>query len=315
MSIFPTHPLVKDDLRSLLAFLLQSTSKSLPLSSSDLNIVKQWATIASLVNKQKLTVEGTIVATKDPYLETVVTDWLIHFHLSLSDWDLCRYFVYEFLPNNSAFTQDELLDSCITTFTKQSSDQLKKSVRLLLKTYLDPQSIAKHRFLEQKKKVYSTGNSDLSNPYMLGYLLAKIWERDFGSQPTVLVDQILFAEMGLTKVLGIHSDQLQQYLDILASHEIIEQRSVKPHLVGTKPPRKGDNEQTYQVYRCWETAAQMLKRAYENDVATPNRPLIQSLEPLLDDDDDTPDFSKFLEWASGLVRVNGGSNTIINLAS
>jgi len=311
----PESPLNKVDLRSLLADLAQSKTGELLLSDSDRYKTQEWAIVAGLIDQKGLTVEGTIVAKKDPYLETVVTDWLIHFRLSLSDWNLCRYFVYNFLPDHSTFTQDELLNSYITTFTKKSLDQLKTSVRLLLKTYLDPRSIAKHRFLEQKKKVYSTGNSDLSNPYTLGYLLAKIWERDFGSRTTVLVDQILFAEMGLAKVLGIHSEQLQQYLDILEKHEIIEQRSAKPHLIGTKPPRKVDNEQTYQVYRCWKTATELLERAYEHDVATPNRPLIQSLEPLLSDDDDTPDFSRFLEWTSGLVGVNGGSNTIINLAS
>ncbi|WP_088893786.1 DUF4007 family protein [Leptolyngbya ohadii] len=313
MSTFPTDPLLKDDLRSLLSSLLQGSPGLLSLSSS--NRVERWAIVANLINEKGLTPEGTIVATRDPYLETVVTDWFIHFHLSVSDWSMWRYFIYEFLPNHQSFTQNALLEELILTFAEESSNQLKKSVRLLLRTYLDPQSIAKNSFLKREHKLYSAGISNLSNPYTLGYLLAKLWKRDFGLQSSVLVDQILFAEMGLASVLGIHRKQLRQYLDILENHGIIEQRSATPHLVGTKPKRKEGGEQTYQVYRCWETAIELLESAYDHDVATPNRPLIQSLEPLLSGDDDTPDFSKLLEWVSGLVGLDGGSNTMISLAS
>jgi ABC-type antimicrobial peptide transport system ATPase subunit len=58
-----------------------------------------------------------------------------------------------------------------------------------------------------------------------------------------------------------------------------------------------------------------LEKAYESDIATPNRPLIQSLGAILDDDDDVPDFSQFLEWASRLTALDGGSNTIVKLVS
>jgi hypothetical protein len=90
---------------------------------------------------------------------------------------------------------------------------------------------------------------------------------------------------------------------------------VKPHLAGTKPQIKEDNEFSYQVYRCWEMATEILEKAYENDITTPNRPLTQSLEAILDNEEDVPDFSQFLEWASGLVSLEGGSNTIVRLAS
>ena len=165
--------------------------------------------------------EGKLVATKDPYLETTVTDWLIHFHLSLGDRSLWHYFVYEFLPKHSLFTQEELLDSCIEVFSTESPDQLKKSLRLILKTYTEPQAIAKNKFLMQNKKHYSIRDSDLSNPYAVGYLLAKIWERDFKLQSAMLIDEIVNAEMGLANVLGINREHLRQKLDILAKYGII----------------------------------------------------------------------------------------------
>jgi len=312
--VLPTSSLRKNDLRSLLAHLAQPNAGELSLSGATLRKTQSWAIAANLLGDRGLTDEGKLVATKDPYLETTVTDWLIHFYLSLNERSLWHYFVYEFLPNHSSFTQEELVNSCVSVFPTESPDKLKKSVRLTLRTYTESEAIAKSKLLIQDKKQYSTGYSDLSNPYTTGYLLAKIWERDFKSQSTVLVDQILDAEIGLSRILGINKEQLRQQLDILAIHEIIEQRSAKPYLAGTKTPIKEDNQLSYQVLRCWEDPLELLEKAYDNDIATPNRPLTQSLVGILDDED-FPAFSQLLEWASGFMTIDGGSNTIVKLAS
>jgi hypothetical protein len=315
MFTLPTHSFRKDHLRSLLEDMVQPNSSAVSLSPAALRIAKQWAIATNLIDKQGLTTEGRLVAMKDPYLEATVTDWLIHFHLSLSEHSLWNYFIYKFLPGHPSFREDELLSSCIRKFTVESPDKLKKSIRLILKTYTEQQAIANNKFLSQEKKRYSSGNPDLLNPYTIGYLLAKFWEREFRSQSVILIDQIVDAKMGLTSVLGITKEQLRQQLDILEKYEIIEQRSAKPHLAGTKPQVKEDSEVSYQVHRCWKTATEVLEKAYENDIATPNKPLIQSLEAILDNDGDVPDFSQFLEWTSGLMSLDGGSNTIVSLAS
>lgn len=312
MSTNPPHtPLKKAALRHLLA--PSPTAK--PPSAAALRNARQWARAAKLLDEQGLTTEGKLVATKDPYLEATVTDWLIHFHLSSGDRSLWQSFVFEFLPEHSEFTQDELLNYFTNIFSSESSDSLRKVTQSILKTYTDSEAIAKSQFLTHTQKNYSIGNPDLSNPYTTGYLLAKIWERDFKARSAVLVDDILNAEMGLASILGIQKDQLRQQLDVLARYDVIEQRSAKPHLSDTKPPIKEEGESSYQVYRCWETPDELLEKAYENDRATPNQPLIQSLSSILDDDEDAPDFSSFLEWATGFISLDGGSNTITRLAS
>lgn len=307
----PLAPLHKEALR----YLLTSSPTAQPPSAAALRNARKWAIAANLLDDQGLTAEGKLVATKDPYLEATVTDWLIHFHLSSGDRSLWQLFVFEFLPQHSEFTQDELLNYFANVSSMESTDALHKVTRSILKTYTDSAAIANSQFLTCGRKAYSIGNPDLSNPYTTGYLLAKIWERDFKARSTVLVDDILNAEMGLARLLGIQKDQLRQQLDTLAKHGVIEQRSAKPHLADTKPPIKEDGELSYQVFRCWETPHELLERAYENDKATPNRPLIQSLSSISDDDEDMPDFSSFLKWAAGFISLDGGSNTITRLAS
>jgi hypothetical protein len=323
MPIVPTRPLKKADLRLLLLAIaeaplgvsLDSLAGQTGLTPAAFRNATQWAQATQLLDERGLTPEGKLVITKDPYLEATVTDWLMHFHLSLGDRSLWRYFVYEFLSEHSSFTQDEFLNHCIEVFTIESPDQLKKSVQLILKTYMEPQAIAKNKFLTQENNRYIVGNPDLSNFYVTGYLLAKSWERHFKSQSIVLIDQIISIEMGLLNTLGINQEKLRQQLNILANREIIQRRSTKLHLVDSKPQVREDDESSSQVYRCWETATELLEKAYENDIATPNRPLIQSLGNVLDDDNDSPDFSQFLEWASGLLALEGGSNTMIKLVS
>jgi Protein of unknown function (DUF4007) len=310
----PTNSLRKDDLRYILTEYLPPRSNK--PNSSALRTAKQWAIAANLISDRGLTNEGRLVSTKDPYLEATVTDWLIHFHLSLGKQSLWKYFVYEFLPHHSTFTQDELLNCCTEILNTESQDRLLKKVRLLLKTYTDSQAISKGKFITKENKLYSVGNPDLSNHYMTGYLLAKIWERDFQSESAVLVDRIIDTNIGLAGVLGIDKEQLRPQLDILAKNEIIEQRSLEPHLVGKKPLMKDDDKLSYLVYRCWKTPLELLEKAYENDIATPNRPLIQSLAGILDDgDENVPDFSQFLEWAARLTVLDGGMNTFIRSVS
>lgn len=246
---FPTHPLRKADLQLLLGQMLQGAAAL----SADLRAARQWAMAANLLDEQGLTAEGRLVATKDPYLEATVTDWLIHFNLSSNECSIWNHFVYEFLPIHSSFTKAELTSSVIEAFTLEPPEKLQESVRILLKSYTDSQSISKHKFLTQKKNVYSVGNSDTANSYTTAYLLAKIWEREFGSRSALLISQIVDAKLSLSGALGVNREQVKEQIDILSQHEIVERRAVKLRIAGTKP----DKNSAYQVYRCWQAPIEL----------------------------------------------------------
>ncbi|NJK34780.1 MAG: hypothetical protein HC919_07385 [Oscillatoriales cyanobacterium SM2_2_1] len=98
----------------------------------------------------------------------------------------------------------------------------------------------------------------------------------------------------MTSILGIESESLRLCLDKLAELEIIEQRLVELYSVDKKPPIKLHADLDYQVFPCWESSLELLEKAYDNDVATPNRPLKLALDGYLDDVE-VPDFSQFLK--------------------
>jgi hypothetical protein len=304
--VFPKKPLNKDDLRLCLSAWAEQPKASIAvickhvgLSQQRVSNAQQWAILGNFFNAQGLTNIGKIVLEKDPYLEATVTDWVLHLYFSLNghglqpqpeifvDWGIWTYIIYDFLKENLTFTQESLTKTIAQNFPAYKAEEL---VRIFLKTYLQKDSISNCSFLTQNDKIYGTGNANLKNVYLVGYLLSTIWQRDFGSQESVLVNDIVGSPMGLLSVLGISENQLREQLDRLAELEIIEQRSAKPRSIRQKADRRQKNEDFYLVVRCWEDPLDLLVKAYDQDPAVPNSPLIQVLEGTFEDDEDDVPF-------------------------
>jgi hypothetical protein len=193
--------------------------------------------------------------------------------------------------------------------------KIRENFQLILKTYTENQAIAKNKFLARQKQTYSSSQPDLSNIYIVGYLVAKACERAFKSRLAALVDELLAEVPSLVNILGINQDQIRQQLDVLAKQKIIEKRSSRPYTVGSSTSRKEDMELNYQMIRLWNAPIDLLEQAYDNDAAIPNQPLIKSLVSVMDDNDNFPDFSQILEWASELWVIEGGSSAAVRMVS
>ncbi len=311
-------PLNKADLRQCLAIWAElpeatvgTVANQTGLSRQRVSSARQWAILSNLLNLQGLTDIGQLALEKDPYFEATVTAWVIHFFSSLngnglqpkpekpSNWGFPTFVIYDFLSSKSFFTQEELVQSALQLL---EDNGLEADVKVWLKTYIQKDGIKNCQFLTHSGNSYTAGNPNLQNSYTVSYLLANIWQRDFGGQHLLLVNDLIDSQMGLSEVLGIQEPQLREQLDRLAELEVIEQRSAKPHKMGTQPERRQPQETSYIVVRCWESPLELLAKAYEQDPAIPNRPLIQSLEGIFDDDDDgeLPFLSSVQTWLSNL---------------
>lgn len=224
--------------------------------------MRSWAVRAGLITNKRLSRVGEIVWRLDPQLDTNVTNWLMHFYLSfgdkglkqppdnLADWGGWSYFVYTFLPQYSTFTIDALIQHSASIFEEEISNNLTKNFKIMLRAYTEPDALASCKFIQAlEEDKFIAGNANIPNPYTLGYLLAKLWERDFGDTTSVLTDDILQQRMGLAPVLGIDSESLQKHLDALEAFAIIEQRrTVSPA----------------QIIRRWDNPLSLLEKAYAN---------------------------------------------------
>lgn len=280
LSFSGTFALKKEDLLKILRAAaeeqgLESSTKGLSKEESDKELsqrtglgvpklrMRGWARRSGLIAGDFLSPEGKLILEKDPYLESPLTNWLMHFYLSLgdkglqsppaipADWGGWTYFIYTFLPNYRAFTINDLVHTSALVFEQENIKKLAENLRkFVLKSYTEDQALANCKFLIQEDGQYIVGQSNLPNPYLVGYLLAKLWERDFQAAPSALTESVLNHPMGLATVLSISTAAAQEQLNALESQGIIEQRRAVP---------------PFQVIPRWDNPLTLLEKAYDSD--------------------------------------------------
>jgi len=244
---------LKDDLPSLMA----RTS----LGNAKVGRIKSWAIRCGLIQDNHLSPVGEIVWRLDPELESPITDWLMHFYLSFGDqgikqppaqadeWGGWCYFVYSFLPEHSRFTLEDLQYNCASVFD-ETSKAIGERIKYILKAYTQSQALSSCKFLTLDKDQYSAGDANLPNPYLVGYFLAQLWERDYPGVGSVLTESIFNQKMGLAQVLGIKTEALLLQLNMLEAYGIIEQRKAVP---------------PFQVIKRFSEPLMLLEKAYDSD--------------------------------------------------
>jgi len=245
---------------------LPNLMKRTGLGNKKVSPMKSWALRSGLTTKTGLTPEGQLVLERDPYLKSSITDWLMHFYLSLggkglqptpadpAEWGGWTWFIYRFLPNYFSFTVENLIYEARLVFPDEADSRLKENFGYVLGTYIKEQALASCQFLQlmggessKGKEKYIAGEAILPNPYLIGYFLAKLWERDYGQTTSIVTDDILHHPMGLTQVLGLEPATLQTQIDKLEIFGLLEQRR-------TVPP--------FQIIRRWDTPLILLEEAY-----------------------------------------------------
>lgn len=223
--------------------------------------IKAWSTRSGLVDREtgKLTSQGAIARKYDPYLQSPITDWLMHFYLSFSDkgletpppdhadWGGWTWFVYSFLPQRKNFTRQELESYAGSVFTKAPKN-IAKDLNILLRAYTEPHALFGCSFVQAiEKDKFAVGQANQPNDYLIAFLLSQLWERDFGDTNSIQTREILQQKLGLKEVLGINADSLQTILDRLEAKAIIEQnRAVSPA----------------ETVRRWHNPLDLLEKAY-----------------------------------------------------
>jgi Protein of unknown function (DUF4007) len=271
LSFHTTFALRKDELKRILTVAqeegglnasLDALMSRTSLGNKKVGPVKSWATRSGLIADGRLTPEGWIITEYDPLLTSPVTDWLMHFYLSLSgrglspapahgaDWGGWTYFVYNFVPERSAFSLGDLTFYGKEEFAEEKENNLNDNFKILLRAYTERDALSKIEFIKgNEADGFRCNAARLPNGYAIGYILARIWQRDFGTSSELTKD-VIAHPMGIAKVLGITPEQTQEHLDVLEALSIVEQRKTV-----------GD----FQVARRWSDPLDLLKKAYERD--------------------------------------------------
>lgn len=269
LSFHTTFALKKDDLLKILKAAseenglddsLENLMERTGLGNKKVGPMKSWAIRSGLVQDDKLSLEGALILEKDPYLESPLTDWFMHFYLSFgdnglttppdnpADWGGWTWFVYSFLPEHRSFTHDELVGYASTVFPEETTKKLTKNLKILLRAYTETYALSSNRYLYTEGDEYVSGQGWQPNEYLTGYFLAKIWERDYPGQTSVLTEAILSHKLSLAAALGISTDTLQERFNALEVLGIIEQRREVP---------------PFQILPRWDSPLELLEAAYD----------------------------------------------------
>jgi hypothetical protein len=228
-----------------------------------------WLTRSGLICDKQLTPEGFEVIKNDPYLESPVTDWLMHFNLSFGNLprihlflnsmpqSVCElggwsYFIFNFLPKNLRFSLDELVEESSHIFTKHPKKDIRKNFKMLLRAYTEPYALKScHVVSKIEENIYAKPDKVISNGYITAYILAKLWQRDFLHDEMVDSNHLLDKRFGFLELLG---NSVNLFWDNMEKLEEL-------NIVQFKFHAKTKNN---QIRRCWSHPTVLLKNAYQS---------------------------------------------------
>lgn len=158
-----------------------------------------------------------------------------------------HYFVHKFLPEKYEFTLDNLKQGLKNEFPDTKLSSINPGI--LLESYRNSEGMNSLNFIVSvEKDVYCKGIPNIPNPYIVGYILAKIWEREHPDNVTIPFSA-LNQPNHLLNTMNISENGILKYLDKLKSDGIIDlMRSVKP----------------FQIVKQWNNSSELLEKAYED---------------------------------------------------
>jgi hypothetical protein len=232
------------------------------LGNKKVSPIKSWTVRAGLVSHNHLTPEGVIIRDHDPLMTSPVTDWFMHFFLSFGDqglqpppeqpaeWGGWSYFVFTFLPEHPEFTLEDLVQASAPVFFKEEPRLLRENFRYVLRAYTEPHGLWACRFVQSLgENRFRSGDATLPGVELIGYFLAKLWQRDFGEKGCVSVLNLLNQPLGLAPILGIHQSDLPRFFTQLENAGLVRQEQQDGEVL---------------LYRCWEDPLFLLEKAYQN---------------------------------------------------
>ena len=193
---------------------------------------------------------GKIVFAYDRWLESAVTQWVMHYFLCRAESEalIWSFFVHVFLQNHAEFNGDLLSEELKSWFVGLSQRNLRENRRILLNCYTSENALSKvGLIIAVEKDEYARVDNKHINAFLAAYILAEIWETK-NADATMIDKSVLLKKGHLASTLGLNKENLQNCLDEINSIGAINQSSEAP---------------PFQVVRRWNDKFDLLRRAYE----------------------------------------------------
>ncbi len=207
------------------------------LGSIYVEAMPRYAYGAGLLDRgNHLTKFGSFICDHDPLLENIVTQWLIHYHLSAphgpgpSFWhDLV---VHRFLPGDE-FTHAQIsaqIQQFVASVREKPprKEDADSSATVFINSYTKSDGLRSIGILEEiKPKYYRVLDPDPPSPWVVAYALLDFWKAHFPNRTTINLND-LYGENGLTSLFMISKGRLNAMLEEMQREGMLELYRIAP---------------------------------------------------------------------------------------
>lgn len=213
-----------------------------------------------VTNKERLTEFGRMVASADPTLAELATQWLMHYHLSAPQGPgpfFWHYVATSCLRIGTRLTSSDVAQTIALAVREQSGQDPKPRIAreagtVFLGSYAKPEGLSQLRLIQEVERgLYLVTDPSPVPVWVFGFALVDYWERQWGNRITVDL-AALFEPGGLSSIFFLGSEAVDEVLGTLQREKLIDVYRVAP---------------PYQVVRQWGSDARRmcLDRAYASN--------------------------------------------------
>lgn len=183
----------------------------------------------------QITLFGSMVLKYDPLMESLKTQWLMHYFMSAPHgpgpqfWHefVCKKFRY-----GEQFSRETLVSHLADIFsdisgTELSNNSLDSTVTAFTSAYLNDDGLGRLNFLQREDDYFSFLEPDPPPVWAVAVALFDFWAAHFPNQVTIGLDK-LYAEGGLTSIFMIGEGRLNRYLRTIQEAGLIDVYRVAP---------------------------------------------------------------------------------------
>jgi hypothetical protein len=207
------------------------------LGSVYVEAMPRYAYGAGLLDRgNHLTKFGSFACDYDPLLENIVTQWLIHYHLSAPDGPGPAYWhdlvIHRFLPGDE-FTHEQIsaqIQQFVSSVREMPprDEDADSSATVFVGTYTKSDGLKSIGVLEETKpKTYRVLDPDPPSTWVVAYALLDFWKARFPNQTTINLSD-LYGENGLTSLFMLSKGRLNAMLEEMQREGMLELYRIAP---------------------------------------------------------------------------------------
>lgn len=187
----------------------------------------QWVRMVGLRDnkKRKLTKLAELLLKYDPYLNSLISQWIIHYQLAQNEKaEVWYHLTNTFLPNRTSFSYEEALNSLkIYEIGKNSQKHLKADIRIYLKALTSDDGLGEINFLKiLKNSTYIKADPVGIDPLLIAFVIYDQRGKKYPNISTIHINNLLADNANVGKIFILDGEKLNKILDLLRFEAILD---------------------------------------------------------------------------------------------